>query len=143
MFDFDATLPLMAVQFLLLTAILNVVFFKPLSKVLNDRQDYINGNNTEARERLDKSQRLAQAYDEKLSSSRRQSQSMIADAQAAAQKKSAQQIGEAQRNIQAQSAIVLQELEQQKQSAFSQLEQEVGALSRQILSKLLGPELAP
>ncbi len=37
MFDFDATLPLMAVQFLLLTAILNVVFFKPLSKAIEER----------------------------------------------------------------------------------------------------------
>ncbi|MGL5796158.1 MAG: F0F1 ATP synthase subunit B', partial [Waterburya sp.] len=37
MFDFDATLPLMAVQFLLLTALLNAVFYKPLTKVLDER----------------------------------------------------------------------------------------------------------
>ena len=32
MFDFDATLPLMAVQFLLLMVALNAVFYKPLMK---------------------------------------------------------------------------------------------------------------
>ncbi|NJM76820.1 MAG: F0F1 ATP synthase subunit B' [Acaryochloridaceae cyanobacterium RU_4_10] len=142
MFDFNATLPLMAIQFLLLTAILNVVFFKPLSKALADRQDYINGNTTEARERLDKAKRLAQEYDEKLSSSRRQAQTIVLDAQANAQKKSAQQLAEAQRRVQEQSMVVQQELDQQKQSAFSQLEKEVDSLSKQILSKLLGPGLA-
>jgi F-type H+-transporting ATPase subunit b len=142
MFDFDATLPLMALQFLLLTAVLNVVFFKPLSKVLAERQEYVNGNNTEARERLDKTKRLAQEYDEKLSSSRRQAQSIVADAQAAAQKQAAQQVAEAQRRLQEQSMIAQQALEQQKQTAFAQLEREVGPLSQQILSKLLGPELA-
>jgi F-type H+-transporting ATPase subunit b len=108
MFDFNATLPLMAIQFLLLTAILNVVFFKPLSKALADRQDYINGNTTEARERLDKAKRLAQEYDEKLSSSRRQAQTIVSDAQANAQKKSAQQLAEAQRRVQEQSMVVQQ-----------------------------------
>jgi F-type H+-transporting ATPase subunit b len=142
MFDFNATLPLMAIQFLLLTALLNVVFFKPLSKVLGDRQDYINGNTTEARERLDKAKRLAQEYDEKLSSSRRQAQTIVSDAQTDAQKKAAQQLAEAQSRVQGLAMVAQQELEQQKQSAFSQLEKEVDSLSKQILSKLLGPGLA-
>jgi F-type H+-transporting ATPase subunit b len=141
MFDFNATLPLMAVQFLLLTAILNVVFFKPLSKVLGERQDYINGNNTESRERQDKAKRLAQEYDEKLSNSRRQSQSIISDAQTEAQKKSTQQLAEAQGRVQAAAMVVQKELAEQKQTAFSQLEKEVDSLSKQILSKLLGPGL--
>lgn len=142
MFDFNATLPLMAIQFLLLTALLNVVFFKPLSKALADRQDYINGNTTEARERLDKAKRLAQEYDEKLSSSRRQAQTIVSDAQTDAQKKAAQQLAEAQSRVQGLAMVAQQELEQQKQSAFSQLEKEVDSLSKQILSKLLGPGLA-
>lgn len=142
MFDFDATLPLMAIQFLALVAILNVVFFKPLSKALSERQEYINGNNTEARERSDKAKRLAQDYDSKLSSSRRQAQTIFADAQASAQKQAAQQVAEAQSRLQSQAMATQQELDRQKQEAFNQLEQEVGALSQQILGKLLGPELA-
>ncbi len=142
MFDFNATLPLMAIQFLLLTALLNVVFFKPLSKVLGDRQDYINGNTTEARERLDKAKRLAQEYDEKLSSSRRQAQTIVSDAQANAQKKATQQLAEAQSRVQEIAMVAQQELDQQKQSAFGQLEKEIDSLSKQILSKLLGPGLA-
>jgi F-type H+-transporting ATPase subunit b len=114
MFDFDATLPMMAVQFLVLTAVLNVVFFKPLTKVLNDRQAYISGNNTEARERLDKVKRLSQEYDDKLASSRRQSQATIAAAQADAQKLASTQISEAQQRLQAQAMSVAQQLNKSK-----------------------------
>ncbi len=142
MFDFDATLPLVAIQFLLLVAVLNAVFFKPLSKVLSDRQDYVNGNNSEARERQDKAKRLEQDYNDKLSSSRRRSQSIIAEAQTEAQKKSSGQIADTQRRLQEQTMSVQLELEQQKQAAFNTLEKEVDSLSQQILTKLLGPDFA-
>jgi F-type H+-transporting ATPase subunit b len=138
MFDFDATLPLVAIQFLILVAVLNAVFFKPLSKVLSDRQDYVSGNNTEARERQDKAKRLEQDYNDKLSSSRRQSQAIVLDAQTDAQRKSSAQVAEAQRRLQEQTMGVQLELEQQKQAAFSTLEKEVDSLSHQILTKLLG-----
>ena len=39
LFDFNATLPLMAIQFVLLTGCLTFVFYKPVSKVLEDRED--------------------------------------------------------------------------------------------------------
>lgn len=138
MFDFDATLPLVAIQFLILVAVLNAVFFKPLSKVLSDRQDYVSGNNAEARERQDKAKRLEQDYNDKLSSSRRQSQTIVAEAQTAAQKKGSAQVADAQRRLQEQTMSVQRELEEQKQAAFSSLEKEVDSLSQQILQKLLG-----
>jgi F-type H+-transporting ATPase subunit b len=142
MFDFDATLPLMAAQFLLLVVILNQVFYKPLTKSLDDRDNYIRTNNTEAQERLAKAQRLAQQYEQELADTRRQAQSVIATAQAEAQKTAAQELAEVQREVQAQFQQVQQELDQQKQVALQALESQVGTLSQQILTKLLGPELA-
>lgn len=137
MFDFDATLPLMAVQFLLLTALLNVVFYKPLTKAIEDRADYIRSNETEARERLAKAERLAQQYEQELAATRKQYQATIAAAQADAQKIAAQKTAEAQQEAQAQREQAQQELDQQKQVAMQALEQQVEALSRQILDKLL------
>jgi F-type H+-transporting ATPase subunit b len=90
MFDFDATLPLMAVQFLLLAAILNVVFYKPLTKVIEDRSDYIRSNEADARERLAKAENLAKQYESELAETRRQYQATIVAAQAAAQTIAAQ-----------------------------------------------------
>jgi F-type H+-transporting ATPase subunit b len=141
LFDFDATLPLMAIQFLLLALVLNATFYKPLSKAIDDRDDYIRTNQLEARERLSKAEQLAKQYEQELAAARRQSQTIIADAQAEAQKMAAQKIAEAQKEAQAQREQAAQEIEQQKQEALGSLEQQVDALSRQILEKLLGSDL--
>ena len=141
MFDFDATLPLMALQFVLLTLILNAVFYKPLTKVMDERGDYIRKSETDATERLAKAEHLARQYEQELAESRKQSQAIIAAAQAEAQKIVAQQISEAQQEAQTQRELTQRELDQQKQEAMSSLEQQVDALSQQIFDKLLGSQL--
>lgn len=138
MFDFDATLPLMALQFLVLVAILNAVFFKPMMKALDERNDYIRRNQVEAEERLSKAENLAKQYQEELAETRRQSQSVVAAAQAEAQKIVAIQVAEAQEQARLQREQAQKELDQQKQEAMTTLEREVDSLSRQILGKLLG-----
>jgi len=139
MFDFDATLPLMALQFLLLAALLNVIFYKPLTKVLDDRDNYIRTNNLEAGDRLAKAERLTKEYEQQLGDARRQSQATVEAAQAEAKKITAEKIAEAQKEAQAQREQASVEIEQQKQEAMRSLELQVDALSRQILEKLLGP----
>jgi len=142
LFDLDATLPLMAVQFLILVAVLNVIFYKPLSKSIDDRADYIRNTQVSAQERLAKAQQLAQQYEQKLGETRKQSQSVIAAAQADAQKIGAAKVAEAQQEAQVAREKAGQEIEQQKQEAMRSLEQQVEALSSQILEKLLGQSLA-
>lgn len=141
MFDFDATLPLMAVQFLLLAAVLNAVFYKPLSKAIDDRSEYIRTNEVEARERLAKAEQLALQYEEQLAVARREAQSVIAAAQEDAKKIAQEKNAEAVAEVQARLEQTRKEIDEQKQAAMSSLEQEVDALSRQILEKLLGPSL--
>ena len=141
MFDFDATLPLMALQFLLLAAVLNAIFYKPLTKVLDDRDNFIRTNNLDARERLAKAESLTKEYEQQLASARRQSQVTMEAAQNEAKKITAQKIAEAQQEAQAQREQAAREIEQQKHAAMATLEAQVDALSNQILEKLLGPAL--
>jgi F-type H+-transporting ATPase subunit b len=141
MFDFDATLPFMALQFIVLAFLLNAIFYKPLNKVLDERADYIRNNQQDAKERLAKAQELTKQYEKQISDARRQSQDVIASAQADAKRIAVEQIADAQREAQRQKEAAAQEIEQQRQVAFSSLEQQVDGLSRQILEKLLGPEL--
>jgi F-type H+-transporting ATPase subunit b len=137
MFDFDATLPLMAVQFLILVALLNAVFYKPLTKVIEDRSNYIRSNEADARERLAKADSMAKQYESELAETRKQYQTTIATAQAAAQKIAADQVATAQQAAQAQREQAQKELDEQKQTAMQALEQQVESLSREILDKLL------
>lgn len=141
LFDIDATLPLMAVQFLILMAVLNVIFYKPLGKAIDERAEYIRTTQLGAQERLAKAEKLAQEYEQKLAETRKQSQVVIANAQADAQKIAAEQVAAAQKEAQVSREQAAKEIEQQKQEAMRSLEQEVDTLSRQILEKLLGPEL--
>jgi len=138
MFDFDATLPLMAIQFLALMAILNVIFFKPLTKAIEARSDYIRQNQLEAQERLSKAEALAKQYEQELSDTRKQAQATIAAAQADASAIVAQQIAAAQEETRLQREQAQNELNQQKQEALHSLEQQVDDLGRQIIDKLLG-----
>lgn len=141
MFDFDATLPFMAIQFLIFTWLLNQIFYKPLTKVLDERDEYIRDNETEARKQLSKTKELAEQYEQQLADARRKSQEILQQAQEDAKKITAQKIAEAQQEVQAQKNQVAQELIEQKNTALATLEQQVDSLSGQILEKLLGPEL--
>ena len=141
MFDFDLTLPLMAAQFLALVALLNAIFYKPLTKVLEDRDDYILTKEKEARARLAKAEELATQYEQQLAGARKQSVEVIAKAQAEAKKIADEQVAAAQKEAIAQREKATEEITSQKQAAMQALEQQVDALSGQILEKLLGPGL--
>ena len=141
MFDFDATLPLMAVQFLLLTALLNVVFYKPLMKVLDEREDYLRSGTTGSKDKLAKAESIVKEYERQIAEARRESQAQIQKAQAEAKEITANKVAAAQQEVQSQREATAQEIEQQKAEAFATLEQQVDSLSRQILEKILDPEL--
>lgn len=138
MFDFDATMPFMALQFIVLALLLNAIFYKPLGKVLDERAGYIQGNEANARERLEKAKLITKQYQQQIADARKQSQAVIASAQADAKRKADEKIATAQRESQVQKEQAAQEIEQQKQAALSSLESQVDSLSGQILAKILG-----
>ncbi len=137
LFDFDATLPIMAIQFLVLAALLNKLFYKPLGDAIDSRADYVRTNLVEAKERQQKAEDLAVQYEQELRDVRREAQDVIAAAQSEAQKIVADELKSAQEQALAEREKAAQEIEAQRQAAFETLEQEVDALSRAIASKLV------
>jgi F-type H+-transporting ATPase subunit b len=81
LFDFDATLPLVAIQFVLLTVILNVLLYSPLSTVVAERNELILTNLANASETLAKVNEMTAQYEQELESVRREAQSQITDSQ--------------------------------------------------------------
>ena len=141
LFDINATLPLMALQFLILMAILNALLYKPLGKAIDERTDYVRSSLKDARELKEKTESLAAQYDNELREVRRESQATIAAAKAEADKISNAKIQEAQQEVAAEKQKAADEIEAQKAEAMQSLEQQVDTLSNQILEKLLGAEL--
>jgi len=141
LFDFNATLPLMAIQFILLTVVLTFVFYKPVAKVLDEREAYINGNLTTASEKLIKADELYNEYDEQLKAARVNAQAVISKSEKEAKDAVALEINEARKDAAKLIERTNNELETQKSLALQQLETQVDELSQLIKEKLLGKEV--
>ena len=141
LFDFNATLPLMAIQIVLLMVVLTFIFYKPVSKVLDDRELYISGNLTQASEKLVKADELYKQYDEQLKTAKVTAQATIAQAEKEAKDSVALEIGQARTDAAKLIEQTNKELEAQKSTALEQLETQVDDLSQLIKEKLLGKEV--
>jgi len=141
LFDFNATLPLMAIQFILLTVALTFIFYKPVSKVIDEREAYINGNLTTASEKLIKADELYKEYDEQLKTARANAQAVIAKSEKEAKDVVASEIGQARQDAAKLIEKTNRELESQKSIALQQLDSQVDELSQLIKEKLLGKEV--
>nr|ARW69315.1 ATP synthase CF0 subunit II [Polysiphonia sp.] len=137
LFDFNATLPLMAFQFLALTIVLNFLYYKPISNILDDREEYIRNSLTSASASLIKADDLTKTYESELARSRKSAQKIIKNAQEEAQLIVSEKIKDAQQDAEKLLVDAYNELNTQKQSALKSLEIQVDILSDQIQKKLL------
>jgi F-type H+-transporting ATPase subunit b len=138
LFDFNATLPLMALQFVLLTVVLTFVFYKPISNVLEERETLINTNLSSASEKLLKADELCKQYEEQLKEAKTSAQSVIATAESEAKEIVGQEIAQARKDAASLIDRTNLELEAQKKLALQQLETQIDELSQLIKEKLLG-----
>tara|TARA_B110000971_G_scaffold101018_1_gene103924 strand:- start:2981 stop:3448 length:468 start_codon:yes stop_codon:yes gene_type:complete len=81
LFDFNATLPLVAIQFVLLMLILNTILYSPLLAIIEERQEYILNNLAKASEVLTQANELTTYYEQELSNVRKEGQSLVTDGQ--------------------------------------------------------------
>jgi len=137
LFDFNATLPLMALQFLILMSLLNIIFYKPVAKILDNRDEYIRNSLTTASATLSKANKLILQYEQELARARREAQEIIRKSQKEAQKKVLIEVKAAQ--ITAENLVneASRQLIIEKEQALKTLEDQVEELSDQIKSKLL------
>ena len=141
LFDFNATLPLMAIQFVLLTVVLTFVFYKPVAKVLEERETSISTNLAEASDKLLKADELYKQYDEQLKTARSNAQSVIAESEKEAKEIVASEINQARQDAASLIQQTNKELEAQKSLALQKLETQVDELSQLIKEKLLGKQI--
>lgn len=81
LFDIDATLPLVLIQFVLLTVLLNVILYNPLLTVIEERKEYILTNLGKASEILAEADKLTTQYEQELTSVRKEAQLEITNSQ--------------------------------------------------------------
>nr|AZJ16645.1 photosystem II reaction center protein Z [Seminavis robusta] len=81
LFDINATLPLVAIQFVLLTVVLNIILYNPLLTIIEERKEYILTNLSKASEILAEANKLTEQYEQELTSVRKEAQLEITNSQ--------------------------------------------------------------
>ena len=137
LFDFDATLPLMAAQIVLLTYILNSLFFKPVGKVVEEREDYVLTSRAEAKKKLAEVDKLETDLKNQLKGARQAAQKVIAEAEADSDKLYKEALSLANSEANASREKVRREIDSQRESALNQLKSDADKLGDLIVQKLL------
>ncbi len=137
LFDFDATLPLMAVQIVLLTYILNALFFKPVGKVVEEREDYVLTSRTEAKKKLAEVEKLENDLKNQLKGARQAAQKVISEAEDDSEKLYKEALALANSEANASREKVRREIDSQRESALNQLKSDAEKLGDLIVQKLL------
>jgi len=136
LFDFNATLPLVVIQFLLLMVVLNIIFYSPVLEAITERNEYILNNLTKASEILAEANNLTAEYKQELNNVRKEAQLEITNSQ-----KIHKEILETERNISQKYIDNLLDkstkyLIDQKNTVLDNLESIVQSLSIEVENKL-------
>ncbi|KAI2508701.1 ATP synthase subunit b' (chloroplast) [Fragilaria crotonensis] len=136
LFDIDATLPLVAIQFLLLMVILNIVLYNPLLTIIEERKEYILTNLGKASELLAQANNLTAQYEEELTSVRKEAQLEITNSQKIHQEILDLEINISQKYLDNLLDTITNDFESRKTLALNNLEESVQSLCNDINTRL-------
>jgi len=137
LFDFDATLPLMAVQVVALTFILNSLLFKPVGKVVEEREGYVTTSQAQAKEKLAEVHRLEEDLKNQLKQARQSAQQVINEAEEESQNLYKEALALANSEANASREEARREIDSQRDSALNQLKDDADQLGELIVNRLL------
>ena len=140
LFDLDATLPLMALQVVLLTFLLNALFFRPVGKAVEDREGYINTSRAEAKQKLAQAERLEADLREQLKDARVQAQKLVTEAEQESERLYREAMSLAQADSIASREQARREIDAERSAAMDQLKGDASRLADQIVDRLLAAQ---
>jgi F-type H+-transporting ATPase subunit b len=136
LFDIDATLPLVAVQFILLMFILNTILYSPLSNLMQERDDYINRNKAETLKLQEENTTLSRAYEQKLEKVRAEAESELQGSQKIYEEIFEIELTTSQRYIDNFLDTIISELSDEKEAILKDLDKIVQSLCLDIEARL-------
>ena len=137
LFDINATLPLMAIQVVVLTYLLNSLFFKPVGKVVEKREEFVRGNITEAKKKLAEIETLEAELQNQLLEARSEAAQIVNEAEKDSDKLYQEAIELANSEANASKENARLEIENQTSSAREQLSKQAENLSELIVNRLI------
>jgi F-type H+-transporting ATPase subunit b len=136
LFDFNLTLPLIAIQFLLLMVILNVILYNPLLTIIEERKEYILTNLSEASKILAEANQLTTEYEQELDNVRKEAQLEITKSQKIHKEILEVELNISQKYIDNLLDTITKDLLAKKEIALNNLEEIVQSLASNIENRL-------
>jgi F-type H+-transporting ATPase subunit b len=136
LFDINATLPLVAIQFVLLTVILNIILYNPLLTIIEERKEYILTNLSKASEILAEANKLTEQYEQELTSVRKEAQLEITNSQKIHKEILEAELNGSQKSIDNLLNTITKDLLTKKDIALNSLDEIVQSLCVDIETKL-------
>ena len=139
MFEFNATLIVAMISFVVFMLVMNAVFYRHILEIIRKRDDLVNQNYKEAKELADKAKEINNEYQTSLNSEKERNRVLVAQALDEEQKKSFDAVHGAKENAK----IKIQEskgmIEAEKLKLYQDVDSSlVNELSSQIIKKVIG-----
>merc|ERR1719387_939296 len=138
LFDFNATLPVMGAEFLLLMLALDLILFKPVAKVLDERDEKVRGQLADVGSNSDEISRLQAEADKMLSEARQQVSAEMAAVKAETSAECEAKLEATKARIEKELASAMAALEKEEADTLEASEAQVAVLSDDIVKKVLG-----
>ena len=127
----------MAVQVVLLTFILNALFFKPVGRVVEEREGYVNTSRSEAKKKIAEVELLEAELKDQLKEARLAAQKVILEAEEDSDNLYKEALALANADANASREKARREIDLQRDDALNQLKSEADNLGNLIVERLL------
>lgn len=135
--EFNATFLISAISFILFTLLMNKIFYKPLGKIMNERENFINDNLNDAKISNDKAEFLLKDKDEKLAKSLIEARAIISKELDATNKQSAQITAQAKQKAKNEVDLAKQNLSCEVEGFEDELNSKINELSEFLKNKII------
>jgi len=142
MLEFNGTTIVLAISFILFVIIENLIFYKPMKKVLDERENYIRDNEKNANDNLSAAKSLEDEKDKKLAVAKDKSSEILNETSVKSQNDYNEAVMTAKQNSNAKLDEIKKNLEVEKVSAQNALRQEIGSHAAAIVSKILKKDVS-
>ncbi|MDD3150486.1 MAG: F0F1 ATP synthase subunit B [Candidatus Gastranaerophilales bacterium] len=137
----DGTAIILAISFIIFSAIMKAIFYTPVTEVRKERKNFIETNINNAKKNEEDAQNLIVDYDQKIKNSQKESGQIVSTALEKAKKQKTQVIKNAYDDSNFLQKQNNEQLKQEKFEAIEQLKPEVITLAHEISKKILGKEV--
>lgn len=140
--EFNATFITSAISFIVFSVIMNAIFYKPLAKIVLERQKVVDEHYEEAKLNREKSEAILKDKQIKLEKSKHEAKMTIAEKANEAKERKSVLAAQAQQKAAQVVDSAKEDLQKSKSDAQSVLSDNVVNLAQEISSKILGENIS-